>query len=56
MCFILGAVLTPPDPVSQFMIAVPLVILYEVGIWISAITVKRRERQIWGKEGAPGSK
>jgi len=55
VCFIMGAILTPPDPVSQFMIAVPLVVLYEVGIWISAITVKRRERQIWGKEGAPGS-
>jgi sec-independent protein translocase protein TatC len=56
ICFILGALLTPPDPVTQFMIAIPLLILYELGIWVSALTVKHRERQIWGKEGAPSNR
>jgi len=30
--FVLGAIFTPPDVISQFMLAVPLWILYEIGI------------------------
>jgi len=30
--FIIAAVVTPPDVVSQFMLAVPLCLLYEVGL------------------------
>jgi sec-independent protein translocase protein TatC len=33
--FVLAAALTPPDAVSQTMMAVPLCILYEVGIWVA---------------------
>ncbi len=33
--FVIAAVVTPPDVVSQFMLAVPLCILYEVGILVS---------------------
>ena len=33
--FIAGAILTPPDVVSQFMLAIPLWFLYEVGIWVA---------------------
>ncbi|MCX7183368.1 MAG: twin-arginine translocase subunit TatC [Nitrosospira sp.] len=33
--FILGAIFTPPDVVSQFMLAVPLYLLYELGILIA---------------------
>lgn len=33
--FILAAVLTPPDVLSQFMLAIPLVILYELGIFLA---------------------
>jgi len=32
--FIIAAVVTPPDVVSQFMLAVPLCLLYEVGILV----------------------
>lgn len=39
--FVLGAVLTPADPISQIMMAVPLVIFYEVGI-VSARALERR--------------
>jgi sec-independent protein translocase protein TatC len=35
--FIVGAVLTPPDPISQTMMAVPLVILYEISIWVARV-------------------
>lgn len=31
--FVLGMVLTPPDPMSQMMMALPLCILYEISIW-----------------------
>lgn len=33
MAFFFGMVLTPPDPMSQILMAVPLVLLYEVSIW-----------------------
>lgn len=33
--FVAGAILTPPDIVSQFMLAIPLWMLYEAGIWVA---------------------
>lgn len=33
--FVVAAVLTPPDVLSQFMLAIPLVILYELGIFLA---------------------
>jgi sec-independent protein translocase protein TatC len=33
--FILGAILTPPDPTTQIFLAVPIILLYEVSIYIS---------------------
>jgi sec-independent protein translocase protein TatC len=41
--FILAAVLTPPDVVSQFMMALPLMLLYEVSIF-GARLVSRRDK------------
>lgn len=38
--FILGALLTPPDVVSQFMLAIPLWLLYEVGIVVAGWMIK----------------
>jgi sec-independent protein translocase protein TatC len=38
--FVIGAIFTPPDVVSQVMLAVPLWILYEVGILVSQWLVK----------------
>ncbi len=31
--FIVAAILTPPDVISQLALAVPMILLYEVGIW-----------------------
>lgn len=39
--FVVGALLTPPDPFTQILMAVPLCALYEIGIW-SARAAKRR--------------
>jgi sec-independent protein translocase protein TatC len=33
--FIVAAIMTPPDVVSQFMLAIPLWLLYEAGIWVA---------------------
>lgn len=33
IAFVLGMVLTPPDPMSQLVMALPLCILYELSIW-----------------------
>jgi len=40
---ILGALLTPPDPISQILVAIPLFGLYQISIFISA-AVLRKER------------
>ncbi len=39
--FVLAAVLTPPDPFTQAMMGIPLIALYEIGIWSSRIVAKR---------------
>jgi sec-independent protein translocase protein TatC len=40
----LAAIVTPPDPISQIMLAVPMCLLYEVSIWCVRIIEKRRSR------------
>lgn len=39
--FVLGAIFTPPDIISQFMLAVPLWLLYEVGILVAQYTTPK---------------
>lgn len=43
LIFILAAVLTPPDVVSQVMLAVPLIILYEIGVLGARLFAKSPE-------------
>lgn len=45
-CFILSAFLTPPDPVSQILIAVPLVLLFQLSVWISGFGVRKRNKEL----------
>jgi sec-independent protein translocase protein TatC len=40
-CFIVAAVLTPPDILSQFSLAIPLLILYEGSIWSVKMVEKK---------------
>ena len=42
--FAVGAIITPPDVVSQVMLALPLWALYESGIWLSRFVIRRRRR------------
>ncbi len=38
--FVVGAIFTPPDVISQFMLAMPLWVLYELGIIVAALITK----------------
>lgn len=40
--FVIAAVVTPPDVLSQVMLAVPMILLYEAGILVSRITGQRK--------------
>lgn len=42
---ILAAVITPPDVVSQVIVAIPIIILYQVSIYISKVVVRNQERK-----------
>lgn len=44
--FVVGAIFTPPDIISQFMLAVPMWLLYELGIVVAALTGKKTEPTI----------
>ena len=43
VAFVVGAMLTPPEPVSQILMATPTVLLYELGIRLVAIREKRQQ-------------
>lgn len=47
---ILAAIVTPPDPISMMMLAVPLVILYEVSVWCVWLIERRRRREDEARE------
>lgn len=40
--FVLGAIFTPPDVISQFMLAIPLWLLYEAGILVAVMMQKHK--------------
>jgi sec-independent protein translocase protein TatC len=42
---IVAAILTPPDVASMTLLAVPLVVLYEIGILLARVFGKRREEE-----------
>lgn len=40
--FVIAAVVTPPDVLSQILLAVPMILLYEVGIWVCRLVKPRQ--------------
>jgi len=42
---VLSALITPPDIVSQIIVAIPILILYEVSIYISKIVIRNQARE-----------
>ncbi len=43
IAFIVAAIITPPDVVSQLALAIPMCVLYEVGIWAARIFIKHTQ-------------
>jgi len=44
--FVLGAIFTPPDVISQFMLAIPLWLLYEAGIVVASWMGKGKAKEV----------
>jgi sec-independent protein translocase protein TatC len=54
--FVVAAVLTPPDVLSQFMLAIPLILLYELGIFLSGfLKAYSRSREVPADDAASSS-
>lgn len=43
LAFIVAAVITPPDVVSQLALAIPMCLLYEAGIWAAQLFIKHTQ-------------
>jgi sec-independent protein translocase protein TatC len=43
LAFIIAAIITPPDVVSQLSLAVPMCLLYELGIWAAQLFIKHTQ-------------
>ena len=44
-CFVVGMLLTPPDPFTQSMLAIPMWMLFEVGIYFGRFAKKKQAEQ-----------
>jgi len=43
LAFVVAAVVTPPDVVSQLALAIPMCLLYELGIWAAQIFIRHTQ-------------
>ena len=43
LAFVAAAILTPPDPISQIGLAIPIMLLYELSIWSVRMVERGRE-------------
>jgi sec-independent protein translocase protein TatC len=55
VAFIIAAVITPPDVVSQLALAIPMCLLYEAGIWAAQLFMKTTKTPEEGASSATGS-
>lgn len=46
LVLVLSAIITPPDVASQIIVSVPIMILYEVSIYISQFTLKKQQKNV----------
>ena len=53
IAFIIAAVITPPDIVSQLALAIPMCLLYEAGIWAAQIFIKHTQAPAEEGSGTP---
>lgn len=52
LAFIIAAIVTPPDVVSQLALAIPMCLLYEVGIWAAQLFIRHTQAPAEGSEPA----
>ncbi len=50
--FVVAAVVTPPDVVSQLSLALPMIVLYEIGIWAARIFIRNTQAPADDEDGA----
>ena len=50
IAFVIGAILSPPDPVSQTMMALPIWLLFELGLWSARLFMRNRPAAETGTE------
>lgn len=43
--FVLAALITPPEILSHLFVTIPLIVLYEISVWLSHITYKRVQKE-----------
>ena len=55
ICFVIAAVLAPPDVISQIALAVPLLLFYEISILVGSWIEKKREEEEKKAEESAGS-
>ncbi|MCI1192959.1 twin-arginine translocase subunit TatC [Calidifontimicrobium sp. SYSU G02091] len=51
LAFIIAAIITPPDVVSQLALAIPMCLLYEAGIWAAQLFGKKADVAEEAKQG-----
>lgn len=43
--FVIAALITPPDVVSQLLLAIPMCVLYEIGIWVGQMIKPKKDTE-----------
>ncbi len=43
--FVVAAIFTPPDPISQLSLAIPIILLYEISIYMAIMVEKKRKEK-----------
>jgi sec-independent protein translocase protein TatC len=51
--FVVAAVVTPPDPISQTCLALPIILLYEISIWCVRLIEFRRRKEEAARDIVP---
>ncbi len=55
IAFVIAAIVTPPDVISQLMLAIPLCLLYQLGIYLAGwITPEKRADEAEAADGSTG--
>ncbi len=55
---VLGTLISPPELISHLSVTVPMILVYEVSIWISALAYKKKlaAEKWWREDDAPGER